>query len=245
MHGNYGDHFIIFPRSHKTSFSLTIFSVVIVAFCCFLSLWQLKRLEEKEVFIYKTSKKLDYLSFNTSGFFNDSCEVFSFWNRRPIFLLGSFDKNTVMCLQARTSHVGHGVNVVSPFHLFSGHTVLFNHGWLPSYYRLLDYNLVDSDSCLLLSVVCVGERQGSFIPRCYPNCHEWHTLDYFSLISNYFGNFYSVPFFVSFNKYASILSYNTLRSHSIPNNHLIYSLTWMSLSIFIIISYIIYSRSRS
>ena len=202
--------------------------MVTVIFCCFLSIWQLKRLEEKEVLIYKVSKKLNCLSYNSNNFFHGVYDIFSYWNSRPMFLIGYFDNNTVISLQARTSDGNYGVDVISPFHLFSGHMVLVNHGWFPSEYKLLEYNIIGKSNCSLLLTLRIADRQGVFIPNSRVSSHEWYSMDYFSLVNRYFGSFYSVPFFVSFNQYKNITSYDVLRVHGISNNHFIYFLVYFN-----------------
>ncbi|MCP4923614.1 MAG: SURF1 family protein [bacterium] len=227
-------------RSSAIPVSLTVFTLFSILVFLALGFWQLERLEEKQALIQKLTQRLGATPADIKTVLNDSRDLEEYWSWRPVKLTGSWDVNANIFLQTRIHQGKSGVNVVTPFHLKSGPTILVNRGWFPEEQRVRAAQPLPKEPVSLAGFLRVKEDRGSLAPDNRPEKEDWYILD-IPEISKHLGLSLAAPFFVIASEEIQG-GQPALISPHLPNNHLSYAFTWFALSVAILIAYLIYLK---
>ncbi|MBU2708253.1 SURF1 family protein [Zooshikella marina] len=106
---------------------IALLSVVTIPLFTYLGFWQLGRAEEKQVILnsYNLLKNSEPVTIHSAE------QITSLANYQPISLSGRFDNQRFFLLDNQVINGYAGYDIIMPFHLNNGDTVLINRGWVP------------------------------------------------------------------------------------------------------------------
>ncbi|WP_420345251.1 SURF1 family protein [Pelagibius sp.] len=118
-------------RRFRPTFWATVCAIPALAILIALGTWQVQRLHWKEGEIAKRVERSQGPAIPLPASFPDPAAV----EFTRVGLSGSFLHEQEFYLGARTENGRVGLNVVTPFRLDDGRTLLVNRGWVPQEYR--------------------------------------------------------------------------------------------------------------
>ena len=217
--------------------TLIIFSTLGILICLTLGLWQLERLQKKTILIKNINHRLMKNPVNIKIILSDSKDLQKFWNWQPVKLTGTWNNKKHIILKSRVDKGNLGINIVTPFKMDLGPTVLINRGWFPNTYIERRSNLPKKLQNLI-GILRIKEQRGNFCPKNIPKREEWYNLNV-PEISKHLKLNLTLPFFISTsNKIIERKPIDTLIKPI--NNHLSYAITWFVLSVAITITFFLY-----
>ncbi len=251
-----------FKLTHKLFF-FSIFALSLCLTSLFLGFWQLERLEQKQALLTSIFKATHETTSPLDAIVDTDLTDPSKLAYKPVSLEGKFDLTKKVFIAPKVLEGRIGGHVVVPLVLKTGTTVFVNLGWSPKDMTpSLPEGVVKFTGVLRFG----NDTQNFFVPENNPQKNQWVTLDVRDL-SQHFGLGMSLPFYVQLNPQDELIKHNSLKTASgseakatetatesgpsisplpiipnIPNNHLIYALTWFCLAIALGIGYIVYIR---
>ena len=115
------------PRRFRPTFWATVFTIPCLVILLGLGTWQVQRLFWKQGEIAKRIERAEGMPVSLPGSFPEP-QALEFTRVR---LTGTFHHDEEFYLGARTESGRVGLNVVTPFTLTDGRTILINRGWVP------------------------------------------------------------------------------------------------------------------
>ncbi|MGI4775934.1 MAG: SURF1 family protein [Janthinobacterium lividum] len=213
----------------------TTLGVIILAA---LGLWQLYRLQEKNLFIASITENLGKppIEYNP-----DSKKPYN-----KVSLEGNFlPENIYLYGRRLISLERDGYYLLTPFKTNSGEIILVARGWLGAKYKSQN-PIASGELRKITGVILPLEKKKIFIPNNDLKNNVWFTLDREDankFLKAQVENYYLLQIEQSDINYVKNVDINSLVM--IKNDHLEYALTWFGLAISLIIIFIIYCKKKS
>ena len=219
----------------------TLIALPAVALTFGLGVWQVQRLAWKEALIAERTAriKLPVLAILPTDFEPDRHRF-----RRARFA-GVFLHDREMYRPARSRRDGEiGVQVVTPFRLEGGGTILVNRGWVPGLRRNPETRRdgLVAGRVTLVGVLRTPAPAGYFVPDNDPAANTWFRLD-LRQMAGHAGLAAVLPY------YADLVAdapggwpRGGQTRVSVRNAHLEYAITWFSIGLIGIVVYVLWHR---
>lgn len=228
-------------------YNINILILVAVASCVMilggLGFWQLKRLEEKNIFIAKINSNIN----NPPLIIGDKPELYS-----KIKLRGHFLANQDIYLYGRkssavnNSQTKDGYYLVTPFQTDDNKIIITARGWFAYNDKPKMQSIENAQSEEIIGITLPSEKKQLFVPENDIARNVWFTLDLnqmSGLLKDKIEDFYLLQMETTHPiNILMKLSYSKL-TH-IRNDHLEYAITWFALAISLIVIFIIYINKR-
>lgn len=232
------------PRRIRLNFWMTICALPVLMVLIGLGTWQLQRLEWKENVIAERAAGLAAPPLAVEEIPPSGWQKFE---HRRVTLQGRFEHkfqmpvfNPAQPVDGRT-----GYDLITPFRLDSGGSVLVDRGWIPIDWAKVD-NLVYPDSRMTLTgILRDGRRDNRWVPDNSPKDGDWFYVDVPAMAA-YAGLGKFAPYYV---KLMPVRNAKTFPlpldvNSKIRNKHLEYVVTWYGLAATLIVIYVAYHLRR-
>ena len=221
----------------------TIFVVPAIVILFGLGTWQVERLQWKLGLIHDRETRSTAPAMAPPASAEDIAEI----EFRKVALAGRFLNDREMYLAARSLRGNLGYHVVTPFIGGDGEVTLVDRGWVP-----LDRKEPKSreageieGTTTIEGLIRKQGRPGWFVPDNQPGKNFWFFVD-IPAMAGHAGLAKVRPYFVEAGPGANPggLPIGGQSQIELPNNHLSYAITWYSLSLGLLIIFLIYHRVK-
>ena len=220
--------------------TLIVLPLMITLVC--LGNWQIERLHWKEALQKKIQERRSAEPIMLPNIVNnvDSLEF------RRVMVSGQFHHELELYLVSRTFRGNVGINIVTPFMRIDNKKYLFiNRGWAPLNYkgRKIPHINNNGEVQTVTGTFKVIRKRRPFLPENEPQNNTWFYIDP-SAMAESRGLRECEEYYISIDP-SQQHTYPTGASFvkNLYNHHLIYAVTWYSLSVALLLTYIFASRS--
>lgn len=220
-------------RHFRPTFWATFWAAIGVALLLGLSVWQLQRLEWKEALLAERQERpaMPALRQDELSAITDPAG-FEF---RLVRVTGTFDHAHEMPLLARSMNGNVGVQIVTPFTLENGTTILINRGWVPDDHAdpaTRADGLVDGPVTIEALIRRPGEPNW-LVPDNEPATNRWFWMDLPAMRTAAGLNPDGPPFYLDerAGQHPGEFPIGGQTRLEMPNDHLQYAITWFLLAI--------------
>jgi len=233
-------------RRFRPTFWATFWAAIGVALLLGLSVWQLQRLEWKEALLAERHERpaMPALRQDELSAIADPA-AFEF---RLVHVTGTFDHAHEMPLLARSMNGNVGVQIVTPFTLENGTTILINRGWVPQDHAdpaTRPEGLVEGPVTIEALVRKPGEPNW-LVPDNEPATNRWFWMDLPAMRAAAGLAPDGAPFYLEEREgqHPGEFPIGGQTRLDLPNDHLQYAITWFLLAIALGVIWFVYHWRR-
>lgn len=221
----------------------TIFAVFTLILLTSFGFWQLERLKQKEEIIAIIDHNFNSPAIALPEEIGDSKK----WIAKKFLLKGQYIEGKEIHLVSNRNRE-FGYQLISPFLLEDGRTILVNRGWVPSEQKLQENRpetFMSQEEQSIEAIALIIEPKGMFVPDNDLKDNIWFWLNIkqiqeFTSITEFVPMIFILP---------KIIDDKTLPLEIggelvIRNDHLQYAITWFSLAFISVIFYLLYMRKN-
>ncbi len=232
--------------SFRPTFWATFWAAIGVALLLGLSVWQLQRLEWKSALIAERQERptLPALTGDELLVVTDAAPV----EFRLARVTGTFDHAREMYLVARSMNGNVGVQVVTPFALEDGTTVLVNRGWVPDD-RADPATRADGQVAGNVTIEALIRRPGAphwLVPDNEPDRNRWFWMELPAMRTAAGLPPDGPPLYLEerAGQHPGEFPIGGQTRLDLPNDHLQYAITWFLLAIALAVIWFLYHWRR-
>jgi len=224
----------------------TLFTIPALAVLIALGVWQLERLEWKETLIFERQSR----SQVPAVLLPDSLDQPDSLEFQHVRLRGHFLHDHEFYLASRTRKGQVGLNVVTPFALDDGRTLLIDRGWISEHRRdpvTRSEGQVAGDMELFGLVRLPGWKGYSWLrPDNQPDENLWFWVDPAAMAAAAELAAVTAEIYVDAGPAENPGGWpkGGQTRINLPNDHLQYALTWFALALSLVVIYVIYHLRR-
>ncbi len=219
--------------------------LVLITFIILISLgfWQLRRLQEKKLFLASMQENLTFPAIDLSTIQDNS-------SYHKIKTNGHFIPNKDIYLYGRRSmsHEKDGYYLVTPFKTDENKIILVTRGWFSNRNKNIITQATTEQSHEIIGVTIPSEKTRSYLPANDIKNNVWLTLD-LQEASKVLGlnleKFYLIEESKDISNLDILLPLSINHLADIRNDHLEYALTWFGLASSLIVIYAIYRKNHN
>jgi surfeit locus 1 family protein len=229
-------HGVFAPTLFPTLFTLAALPVLLA-----LAFWQVERLEWKKNLIAMIER-------NMASEPIDATTLIDLWpekmyNRMRATGIFMHDKEMYRIAPSRDMKAGY--HVLTPLKMNNGYIVLVNRGWVPIEKRdpATRKETQTKSRVTVTGIMRIPGGPRWFQPANDPEKNVWYSFD-LEMMEQKIGKaaeFKLVPYIIDADKTPpGVIPVGGQTQLDIPNNHLSYAITWFSLSLSLLVIYVIY-----
>ncbi|MGB0631113.1 MAG: SURF1 family protein [Alphaproteobacteria bacterium] len=222
---------------------MTVCAVPALMLLVGLGIWQLQRLEWKEAIIAERAERAAAAPLAIGEVPDDTWKNFE---HRRVTLRGRYLHDREMLIWNKVRHGQTGFDLITPFSLEGGDSVLVHRGWVP---RAWPNGVVERrrpDGVVALTgVLRDGGKATPWVPDNNPVQGEWFFADVAAMAKSARMSD-ARPFLVRVTPDAEERGYpkGPHASYKIRNRHLEYAVTWFGLALTLVIIFVAYHWRR-
>tara|TARA_Y100001970_G_scaffold293181_2_gene438361 strand:+ start:4137 stop:4817 length:681 start_codon:yes stop_codon:yes gene_type:complete len=222
---------------------MTLCALPVLTLLVGLGFWQLDRLEWKEALIYERAYRGAMPIIPIADLPNDEWQEFEY---RRLALQGRYLHDREMLIWNKVRHGQNGFDLITPFLLESGSSVLINRGWVPpSWSEGVIFRSRPVGSIKLTGVMRRSGRPTKWVPDNNAKGDEWFFVDVTEMAKSA-GLTDTKPYLVIVKPNIEDRSYPKAphARDKIRNKHLEYAVTWFGLAGTLVVIYVAYHWRR-
>lgn len=229
------------PNSGPATLWPAIMTLGLFGVLIFLGIWQMQRLEWKTQLLERIKERqaAAAVELPTDLAIPGQLEF------RRVALEGRFQPSREAHLFTTNNFGVPGYHIYAPFRLKDGRVLIVNRGWVPENLRLPETRPESRlDGPLRLSgVVRLSREPGWFTPDNDPGANIWYYAD-LEAMAAYLGVKGALPLFVELDRGSAPGDWprGGVSRLNIPNNHLVYAITWFSLAVILLVIFGLWLR---
>lgn len=217
----------------------SLFTFVMVLSLLSLGAWQISRMNWKSDLLHKVQENISLPPVSIQNVLNDMRP--HNWEFRKVKLKGKFLHNLEVNLIPKALNGQPGYHLITPFQLEDGSIVIINRGWVP---LTESYETIDRPDEIIeiMGTINGFQRKGLFVPKNNFDKKEVFYLDAKDFVE-YTNLITILPFYVVQEPVVNEIKHFPQEvgvSLNIPNNHLVYAITWFTLALAAFIIYAIF-----
>jgi surfeit locus 1 family protein len=230
--------YVFISGVHKKTISFLLkpffISIILISFTFYLGVWQLQRLDSKNILI----KSFNDLKISSEKNIN-IVEIQEFIK---IKATGTINRNNKIFFPAKTNNGKAGMRLASEFILENGERILLDEGWFKNskYNYFKNNNDIFKES--IEGYIRYPRNPNFFTPENNITGNQWYTYDLLSM-ANFFSSDLNELYFIkktNSNKESFLIS--STFDHQFRNNHLQYAITWFCMSFSFLILFLVYLK---
>ena len=233
-------------RTFRPTFWATVWAAIGVALLLGLSVWQLQRMEWKEALLAERHERPAMVALTDD-------ELLAIADATPLEfrlarIAGTYDHAHEMHLVARSMNGNVGVQVVTPFTLENGTTILVNRGWVPDDHADAATRL-DGQVAGTVTIEALVRRPGTphwLVPDNEPDANRWFWMDLPAMRAAAGLSPDGPPFYLEerAGQHPGEFPIGGQTRLDLPNDHLQYAITWFLLAIALAVIWFLYHWRR-
>jgi len=217
----------------------TLFTVPAVLVMIGLCAWQAQRLYWKEALIAERQARVAEAAISLPAAAGDLATV----EFRKVRLEGAFQYDKELFLGARSHNGNPGYQVLTPFVLADGQTILFNRGWIPVERKPAESRAEGqvAGQVVVEGLIRLPHAQAFMQPDNEPQHNMWFFIDLPAMASAS-GAAARTDLYVDAGAAENPGGYplGGQTRIELPNDHLHYAITWGLLALALVVIYVIY-----